>query len=514
MTTLNELVRPVPELKHVLEEVDRLIQLGLDWENKYESAIDLVDPSNKDSARNLIHYLAIRSQDLRPLQAQLSFLAISSLIHSEGYTLSNLLRIRENLLLRMGEGETKDAGRIQPPFDFFTSRNRLRKNANELFGRVPEEGRSHIMVTLPTEAHNQPELVEALMERGMNVARINTSHDDPLIWERMIIHIRRAEEKLGRQCLIYADLSGPKLRTVLPPLKKKKSGKKKDGFRLYTGDRIRICKTLNLEEPSGRKAVALSISTTLPEMFKDIQVGHRIYFDDGKIGGKVIQVEEEVITVEIIQAAQAGTKLKNEKGINLPDTHLSVSSLTERDRLHLPFLARNADLLGYSFVRKPEDVEELQVALKEFGAESTGIILKVETADAFENLPGLLLKGLQSERLGIMIARGDLAVEIGFERTAEVQEEIMWLCEAAHVPDIWATQVLESLAKKGLATRGEITDAAAAARAACVMLNKGDYILKAVETLSDILQRMQRHHDRKRGSLRPLSVASGLSKEL
>jgi pyruvate kinase len=108
-----------------------------------------------------------------------------------------------------------------------------------------------------------------------------------------------------------------------------------------------------------------------------------------------------------------------------------------------------------------------------------------------------------------MIARGDLAVECGWERLAEIQEEMLWLCEAAHVPVIWATQVLERLAKKGLATRAEITDAAMAQRADCVMLNKGPYAERAVRTLRDILRRMGGHQWRKSPILRPLGVARG-----
>ena len=107
-----------------------------------------------------------------------------------------------------------------------------------------------------------------------------------------------------------------------------------------------------------------------------------------------------------------------------------------------------------------------------------------------------------------MIARGDLAVECGYERLAEVQEEILWICEAAHLPVIWATQVLESLAKKGQPSRAEITDAAMGERAECVMLNKGPHIVAAVSALDDILRRMQDHQSKKSSRLRPLHLSA------
>lgn len=134
-------------------------------------------------------------------------------------------------------------------------------------------------------------------------------------------------------------------------------------------------------------------------------------------------------------------------------------------------------------------------------------MLKIETHQAFERLPGLMLAAMRQHPVGIMIARGDLAVECGYERLAEVPEEILWLCEAAHLPVIWATQVLESLAKKGQPSRAEIKDAAMGERAECVMLNKGPHIVAAVSVLDDILRRMQDHQSRKSSRLRRLHLS-------
>jgi pyruvate kinase len=114
---------------------------------------------------------------------------------------------------------------------------------------------------------------------------------------------------------------------------------------------------------------------------------------------------------------------------------------------------------------------------------------------------------MQQKAFGVMIARGDLAVEIGFERMGEIQEEILWICEAAHVPVVWATQVLETLNKSGMATRSEITDASHAAMAECVMINKGDHTIEVIETLRDILHRTGGHHIKKRFIFRSLSIA-------
>jgi pyruvate kinase len=161
-----------------------------------------------------------------------------------------------------------------------------------------------------------------------------------------------------------------------------------------------------------------------------------------------------------------------------------------------------------SFVRSAGDVLDLQAQLREMGVSQMGTVLKIETRQAFENLQAILLAALRQPPVGIMVARGDLAVEIGFERLAEVQEEILWLCEAAHVPVIWATQVLDTMARRGIPTRAEVSDAAKGIRAECVMLNKGPYIVEAVRFLSGVLDRMSDHQSKHRPMMRRLAVSS------
>ena len=198
--------------------------------------------------------------------------------------------------------------------------------------------------------------------------------------------------------------------------------------------------------------------------------------------------------------------MKAGKGINLPDTRLDLPALTQKDIEDLEVVARYADIVGMSFAQSAADVRALRQRLAELGAAKLGLILKIETRRGFEHLPEMLLAAMASPSAGVMIARGDLAVECGFERMAEVQEEILWACEAAHMPVIWATQVLETLAKTGQPSRAEITDAAMGGRAECVMLNKGPHILDAMRTLDDILRRMQAHQSKKRPLLRALKA--------
>ena len=189
-----------------------------------------------------------------------------------------------------------------------------------------------------------------------------------------------------------------------------------------------------------------------------------------------------------------------------------MPAITAKDRDDLVFVGRHADMVALSFANSVEDVRELRSLLEPLGDKQPAVVLKIETRRGFDNLPAMLLEAMKSPRWAVMIARGDLAVECGFERMAEVQEEILWLCEAAHVPVIWATQVLETLAKHGVPSRAEVTDAAMSHRAECVMLNKGPYIVQAVKVLDDILRRMHGHQAKKQSMLRELRLVSSFRK--
>jgi pyruvate kinase len=268
-----------------------------------------------------------------------------------------------------------------------------------------------------------------------------------------------------------------------------------------------------LHTKSGHLLEPAQISVSIPRILDHARVGDPIWFDDGKIGGVIRAVNTESVSVEITQARPEAEKLGAEKGINLPETQIDISALTDEDSAALPFIVEHADLIGCSFVRTEAHVRQLLDRIEQLGGKHLGLVLKIETRKAFENLPNLILAAMRTESLGIMIARGDLAVECGYQRLAEIQEEILWICEAAHVPVIWATQVLESLAKKGIPSRSEITDAAMGERAECVMLNKGPYTVTAVRVLADILCRMQAHQEKKRSMLRQLHLAATFSSD-
>jgi pyruvate kinase len=365
------------------------------------------------------------------------------------------------------------------------------------------------MVTLPSEASKDKNIIRNMILSGMEIARINLSHDSVEVWSKMVEIIHEIERENNKKIKIYMDLSGPKIRTTdieIPG----KNGKIKDSIPIRVGERIILTKlpTSGKKSTFGKQNEQIEkaeVGVSLKEIIEDAQIGEKILFDDGMIQSIIVDKTEDYLEVEITACYK--TKLSSSKGINLPNTILNLPALTEKDIEQLPFICKHADIIGYSFVRTGADVKKLYAELKKHHSEDIGVVFKIENQQAFENLPEILFEGMVLNKIGVMIARGDLAVEIGFERISEVQNQILWLCEAAHIPVIWATQVLENLVKTGIPTRAEISDAAQGAHAECVMLNKGPHINEAIKVLKDVLIRMEGHSFKKKSELRALSLA-------
>jgi pyruvate kinase len=464
------------------------------------------------SALNLAEYLALRRYDLRSLQAALMPWGLSSLGRIEARVIPNLDAVIATLEAICSSKSAQHLDR--PPIEFFFEGDRLlQEHTEELFGQPLSQRRVRIMVTLPTKAATDYEMVRDMIQRGANCVRINCAHDTTEAWESMIDHTRRAEQETGMPCKVMMDLAGLKIRTgpVLTP-----PGKK----RVFRGDQIVLLRcvpelgsTAGSNESIPSPVDHFQTCCTVPGILDLLTVDTPVYIDDGKIQTRVVDTQYPVtdgkpgLLLEVTQASPKGVKLRPEKGLNFPNTILPLSPLTEKDLSDLDFVATHADMIGYSFVQRPVDIELLQ---QELDKRSQGrqpqpaIVAKIETAIAVSNLPELIVYAAGKQSFGVMIARGDLAVEIGYQRLTEIQEEILWLCEAAHVPVIWATQVLENLVKNGTPSRGEMTDAAMSERAECVMLNKGPFIIEAIAILDDVLTRMEAHQLKKTPQLRAL----------
>ena len=470
--------------------LDKLNNRMQDVSNSLSNVFASVHPDQSLSCENLLHYLTLRSEDIRSMQDELHILGLSSLTSSESHIKSQVQAILRLL------GKEIDPEQISK-CDYGTGRNLIASKSARLFGVKNDASIPFIMVTFDTDFADNHHLIRKLLKSGMNIARINCAHDDLETWEKMIGLLKASSDELGIPCRIYMDLAGPKLRTII-----RGRGKKEGKIMIHEGEIISFA-----EKDADFDPLTSVIGCSEIGILPQLKSGQRVMFDDGLIATEVLSVEDGIASLLVQRVSTKKSTLKAEKGINFPDSHLLLPSLTKKDIEILPFVCEHADLIGYSFVRRAADIKQLQDEI-DFNNGKGSIILKIETSEAVENLPSLLLQGMQRPAFGVMIARGDLAVEIGFERMSEIQEEILWICESAHVPVIWATQVLDTLNKSGIATRSEVTDAAHAAMAECVMVNKGEHIIQVIETLRDILHRSGGHHVKKRYTFRPMRIAT------
>ena len=597
--------------------------------NEYAEQIAQVAPTHRPGAVNLVRYMALRSQDAVELQEGLSALGATSLSHPEPAVLERLHAARNVLDAFDGKAPTYPMQAIASAYA--DADNILDANTQALLGPTQEGTHARIMVTLPSEAAEDYDLVLGFARAGMELARINCAHDGEAAWEKMVEHVHRAADEVGREILISCDIAGPKVRTgsIEPgPRVVRVRGERTAAGELLTHPTLVLYDVPRADEAQevakgaseskARPAVALevdaewlaqlepgsevhfaeargrsrvfnvesveegvavlrgerncylaegtvfsheaattqvrgvpaleqkirlhrgdelvlstsqeparvvegevtTIGCTLPEVVTALEVGHAVIFDDGAISGRVTEIRdndaerEAVITID--HAGPTGTNLAAYKGINLPDTDVPLPSLTEDDVAALRFVATHCDIAAVSFIRTPADVAFLYDTVEEIAAEQEseelaqrvrelGIVLKIETVPAYEQLGTVLLEGMRHEKFGIMIARGDLAVELGFERMVQVPGRIMKLAEAAHIPVIMATQVLETLAKTGLPSRAEITDAGYALRAECVMLNKGPHITEAIRILDRMSRKLGRSRLKNRQMLRQVT---------
>jgi pyruvate kinase len=333
--------------------------------------------------------------------------------------------------------------------------------------------RAKIVCTLGP-ATSSPARIGALIDAGMDVARLNFSHGERDTHLRTLGAVRAEAEKRDRAVAVLLDVQGPKIRV----------GRFAEGeAELVPGARFVITTDPSILGDASR------VSTTYAGLPGDVQVGSQILLDDGLLALEVIEVAER----EVATIVRIGGLLKNNKGINLPDVAVSAPALTEKDRADLGFAVRNGvDYVALSFVRSADDVRQAR-ALVTANGQSIPIIAKIEKPQAVERLDEII-----AEADGIMVARGDLGVEMGPEKVPLIQKRIIEATNQRGKLVITATQMLESMIRNQRPTRAEASDVANAVLDGtdCLMLSGetavGDHPIEAVRTMDRIIREVER----------------------
>ncbi|GAA5163385.1 pyruvate kinase [Ornithinimicrobium tianjinense] len=333
--------------------------------------------------------------------------------------------------------------------------------------------RAKIVCTLGP-ATNSYAQIEALVRAGMDVARLNLSHGTYEEHYERYLNVRRAGDATGHAVAVLVDLQGPKIRT----------GTFASGpVTLAPGDTF----TITTRDVPGDHEV---VGTTYSGLPGDVEVGDDLLIDDGKVQLRAV----EVTGTDVVCRVEIGGVVSNNKGINLPGTAVSVPAMSAKDEDDLRWAVRSgADFIALSFVRNAADVEPVRAIMEEEGRQLP-VIAKIEKPQAVENLEEII-----DAFDGIMVARGDLGVELPLERVPLVQKDAIQLCREVAKPVIVATQVLESMIENPRPTRAEASDCANAVLdgADAIMLSGetsvGAWPIKAVETMADIIENTEEH---------------------
>ncbi len=324
---------------------------------------------------------------------------------------------------------------------------------------------------------NTQEKIEALIRAGLDTARLNFSHGTHDVHRGLFQAVRAASKSCGKHVAILQDLQGPKLRVgKLPP----------EGLMLKAGDEVLLYPEGATPKASTVGRIPLPISAEIAEpLARDLRKGSRVLFDDGKILSEV----KEVKSSEIIITIQVGGKLTSNKGMNLPGTPLSLPACTEKDLKDLKLgLELGVDSVALSFVRSPKDIIMVKDIIRKTSNHQPLIVAKIEREEAVDAPEGIL-----DVTDGLLIARGDMAVELGAQRVPVIQKMLIRMCNQMGVPVITATQMLESMIACPTPTRAEASDVANAVfdGTDAVMLSaesaSGEYPIEAVETMSRII---------------------------
>ena len=351
--------------------------------------------------------------------------------------------------------------------------------------------RAKIIATIGPSS-NTTEMLEKMILAGMNVARVNMSHGTYEAHEQTIKNIRQASLNVGKEVAILLDLQGPKIRVdKLPePL-------------LLKDDEVWVIGPSHVKDQYPEYATNF-IPTIYKNLVKDAHVGARILFDDGLLEAEAIEKDREVLKIQV----KVGGTLKSNKGINLPYVKVSAPSFTEKDREDLMFgLKQGIDYVALSFVRTAEDIMEVKALLHKLKVH-VPIISKIEKPEALENMESIV-----QVSDAIMIARGDMGVEVGNHLVPGIQKEMIKVCNDLGKPVITATQMLESMITNSRPTRAEASDVANAIwdGTDCVMLSgetaSGKYPLDAIQIMGQIILEAEKK-PKERPFLRNIEISS------
>ncbi|WP_339114282.1 pyruvate kinase [Thioclava sp. GXIMD2076] len=465
-----------------------LTGLRMAMDERAQGQMDLWDdwikrPEFYPSARNLADYLSLAPGELAPFEAPFASFGISSLNRAEPHLRASIDAVLASLALISGQAVAD-----YPPVEVFAAGPaRLAARRGQMFGARRHAPHARIMaslgincITTPPEG-GEPRTAESylrhLIGAGADALRIDLSSGGPEDWSGLAQMAREVAQDLGRRVPVQIDIAGPHCRVA----------RMIGGHgRLRIGDRFEVVEKLV-------KGDVPRITLSQPAHWKALTEGCVIRINGGKLQGEVVRSGPDRVRVEVTATPPRGARLKPGMPVSLAGAEPELPPLGPEDLPALEVALRHADNLSVS-LQTPKAVQAFFAELERLQPEGPWpvIILRIETAQAWHNLPDLIVATGGRCGVGVMISRPELALELGYARLSEVQDTIFWLCRAAEVPVLWAPGLMERLVQEGRQSRAEWNEAALSHPADCVMLEHGPHTIRAIGEMSEVLLRAER----------------------
>lgn len=469
---------------------------------------DYVHPHNRQSVMNMLRYITLRSHDLRKVHDNLSEQGITSLRSSESYVYRNITDALKLVFLLQGK-EWIPKESIES-MGYKKSKKHIALNSNELFNKKERIHSTEIMVTIPVDAMSDEDLIRDLLRSGMEIARIDLSKGLLSEWLEIIEKIKQTSREIKSPCKILADL--PKKELKIEDFRIiKKSMELKNFINIKSGDHI-ILSTQTLQANAckygnNRELITPAILPVTNVNLNEVtNVGDRIILSKGHVKGIILSKSDHEIKVLIKQTHKPKSKIYANSPITVPDSNMAYKAFDFDPNL-VESIIDKVDIIGIAGLQSHKDVSSFLDNSDILNLNKLGLIIHIDSNKAWLDLPMILIEALRHQKVGVMIDREQIGMDVGADRAVEVKDQILWLCESAHIPVIWSTNVLDNLIQSGISKPAEITDAAKAARTECVMLQDGPHVVEAVKLISTILLKMEQHSFKKKNLMRTLSIA-------
>ncbi len=447
-------------INEITPVINKISKQNSYYQQKYQYLLSSISDNKSDSANNFLAYISYLDfeQEFNNLCENKNLpIAISKIEY-----FNNFFEV------------LKEISGIQ--FHFKTITNSKNKNADNFF-KSNSSKKPHYIVNLQNEAETDINYLEKLLQHGANLFRLNSAFGTKKNWQTISDNLKIASENTGLKSRLLLDLSGPKIR--ISEIQEK--SKSRNSIELSVGDNLKLTNSQFDFDNNKKNNNEIPIAkTSFNGSFVLCKIGETIRINDSRIFAEIVDIAKNFIKIRINSIDKFNKELTIGKGVNFPQSNLGISGLTSKDKTDINESSEFADVLCFSFVQSAADILEIETQIKKHRTIDLPLVIKIETQQAIDNLNEIVLASMRFPNLAILIARGDLVSECGWKALPVLQDKINKYAQAAHIPTILATEIMETYNQQAILTRSEIIDLYKAHDFNSILINKGRYIFETL----------------------------------